>query len=471
MNSYCKNGNQTEVIKNFGHAQQEEFNWVYDYENRQVTYDDPNDTNDTTYKYNAGGQRISKTNILSLASEHYIHDGANVVADYDGANTLKATYVTPFLDDNLMVTKNQQPTPNNYYYLADGLGSIRELIDSSENTKNSYDYYAFGEALNWSETVENRYTYTAREWDKESQTYFYRARNQDPQIGRFLQADPLGYSDGINLYSYVGNRAANFIDSFGLGKANGQIPNVGTVTFQSNIYGNRSALWFTFGGSRHALGMPDTMSPDVIPAYTLQTMLGDDNITYLTRYGFPLNAISDPQFGVSWGLDVDINFIQNKQAADSEYYWVQIHKMKLVKKTEFSSKETQGWQIDIKGGVGSSHSIKDTPGILFPSGTTSVLSRMKPTSSEGGYIQYGASKSASKTMGDAIQLYKDVGITHDYRHSFETYLVCCDPPKPQGYFTWGYDFMLNENGGNVQEINPEWHSGKSVNWNVAPRSK
>ncbi|MCK5578221.1 MAG: hypothetical protein KAI63_01735, partial [Planctomycetes bacterium] len=158
--TYDANGNQTEVIKNFGHAQQKTFAWEYDFENRQVIYNDPVNTNDATYAYNAAGTRIAKD--VNGTIEKYIHDGANVIVDYDGSNNVKASYVTPFLDQNLLVTKNQQPTPNNYYYLADGLGSIRELIDSSENTKNSYDYYAFGAALNWSETVENRYTFTAR---------------------------------------------------------------------------------------------------------------------------------------------------------------------------------------------------------------------------------------------------------------------------------------------------------------------
>jgi hypothetical protein len=96
----------------------------------------------------------------------YFLAGANVIADFDGSNTLLATYVTPGLDANLSQTRSG----STYYYLKDGLGSIRNLLDSNEATQNTYDYYAFGKELgSWTENITNRYTYTAREYDEESE--------------------------------------------------------------------------------------------------------------------------------------------------------------------------------------------------------------------------------------------------------------------------------------------------------------
>ena len=147
-----------------------------------------------------------------IVLERYFYDGADVIADYDlFGRFCKASYLTPFLDENLLVDRRFAWRTYRYWYTQDSLGSVRQLIDCSDRVRNSYAYTSWGEPLHWHESIPNRYTFTGREYNPESSLYHYRGREYVSFIGRFASRDP----QDMRTYRYVDNRPAVFVDPFG----------------------------------------------------------------------------------------------------------------------------------------------------------------------------------------------------------------------------------------------------------------
>jgi len=205
-----------------------------------------------------------------------LYDGANVVADLSdhvGVLGVDRFYVTPYLDQNLSMTD----ASGTYWFSQDGLGSVRTVTDASGAVKNVYDYTAFGEAwaAGTSETVSQRYQFTAREHSSVSGLNYHRYRWDDPRIGRFITRDPIYYWGGTNLYCYVDNNPINSADALGL------LGKEWTSPYRNAIY---KAYILMVGGD----------CPDIAKTLLWHYLFGDGETAKLTYEGMKCITKSEP---------------------------------------------------------------------------------------------------------------------------------------------------------------------------------
>jgi RHS repeat-associated protein len=178
-----------------------------------------------SYAYDYRGRRISRTIYgAPNVTIRYAYDGDRIIAEYDGSGTLLRKFVYgPGLDEPICLIDAGNGNAAYYYHL-DGLGSVVALSNVNKVLVERYAYDVFGRptirdpnGVVLAESARgNPYLFTGRAYDGESGLYYYRARYYDYATGRFLQADPIRYGDGLNLYAYVANNPTGSVDPMGL---------------------------------------------------------------------------------------------------------------------------------------------------------------------------------------------------------------------------------------------------------------
>ncbi len=183
--------------------------WHYTFDNENRLAKAATRRQTARYRYDALGRRVQRYIVGGKENTKYTYDGDDVLLD-DDDGTLTKYLNGPGIDNKLRLQTGSTAS----YFLSDHLGSTNGLTNSSGSLTSQTSYDAFG---NQTGTLATRYGFTGRERDDFSGLMYYRARFYDPNLGRFISEDPIGFGGGdVNLYGYVKNQPLWFRDPRGL---------------------------------------------------------------------------------------------------------------------------------------------------------------------------------------------------------------------------------------------------------------
>jgi RHS repeat-associated protein len=147
------------------------------------------------YVYNGKGQRVKKytQNGTKCTIYHYDQNGL-LIAESTSTGTVKAEYV--YLNGQPLAKFEGN---NVYYYHSDHLGTSMLMTDETGTTVWEGEYLPFGEVLSVTGPVTNNLRFPGQYYDGETGLHYNYFRDYKPEIGRYVEADPI--LETINNYN------------------------------------------------------------------------------------------------------------------------------------------------------------------------------------------------------------------------------------------------------------------------------
>ena len=184
-------------------------------------------SDDEVYVYDSGGQRVRKIrrtqarNVMLRAEVRYLPglelrtntgETLQVISISAGRSGVRVLHWEAGRPDEL-------PNDQLRYSLGDHLGSSSLELDNEGRLISHEGYYPYGGTAWWAGRNATEATYkTIRYSGKERDAtglYYYGFRYYAPWLQRWMNPDPAGDIDGLNLYGFVRNSPLSWMDSDG----------------------------------------------------------------------------------------------------------------------------------------------------------------------------------------------------------------------------------------------------------------
>ncbi len=166
------------------------------------------------FTYNGVGDRIRV--VRNGVETRYIYDASgNLIAEADANNVIQKYYIYGAGLLAMVTASNDL-----YCYHFDATGNTVALTNGAGAVVNKYAYTPFGTLSgNSIENIYQPFKFVGQYgvMAEPNGLYYMRARYYDPNVGRFISEDPIGFDGGdVNLFAYVGNNPIIGIDPTGL---------------------------------------------------------------------------------------------------------------------------------------------------------------------------------------------------------------------------------------------------------------
>jgi RHS repeat-associated protein len=199
-----------------------------------------------TFAYDYMGRRVKKevygwdsqtSSFKHQASHTFLYDGWSLIREKREIHASSLILHTSYcwgLDLSLttqgvggvggllsVVEAEADLSTNAYYATADANGNITDYVTETGSVAARFAYDAFGRVISESiaqglEPTAFTHRFSSKYQDVETGLNYYGFRYYDPEMGRWLNRDPIGERGGLNVLMFTLNNGVNYFDFLGL---------------------------------------------------------------------------------------------------------------------------------------------------------------------------------------------------------------------------------------------------------------